>query len=68
MGARDHIYTGKSTFMVELMVRDLPLNLGLTTGCSTDLFGHGIVDTSAHGSLAWPDPIPHRGKGSGTWP
>ena len=19
-------------------------------------------------SLAWPDPIPHRGKGSGTWP
>lgn len=25
------------------------LNLGLTTGCFTDLFGHGIVDTSAHG-------------------
>jgi len=45
MGARDHIYTGKSTFMVELMVRDLPLKLGLTTACSTDLFGHGIVDT-----------------------
>jgi len=19
-------------------------------------------------SLAWPDPIPHRGKGSGIWP
>ena len=19
-------------------------------------------------SLTWPDPIPHRGKGSGTWP
>jgi len=19
-------------------------------------------------SLAWPDPIPHRGKGSGPWP
>ena len=34
-------------------------------------FSLGTRSSDLHtvsGSLAWPDPIPHRGKGSGIWP
>jgi len=37
---------------------------GLSPSCSS---GRGSLHMLCT-SLAWPDPIPHRGKGSGTWP
>jgi len=42
------------------------LKVGLGRGTTLSEFSTNAGPPGS--SLAWPDPIPHRGKGSGIWP